>query len=67
MNNDEAVTTIDIDPPRLLRFLRLRATSSIPFEVEKIQIFGEGFFPTARYLSPVVDLGSPANWGQLRW
>lgn len=66
-NNDQAVTEIVIDPPRLLRFLRLRATSSIPFEVEKIQIFGEGFFPTARYISPVIDMGSPANWGQLRW
>jgi len=66
-NNTEAVTTIDIDPPRLLRFLRVRATSSIPFEVEKMQVFGEGFYPTARYLSPVIDLGSPANWGQLRW
>ncbi|NKB69124.1 MAG: hypothetical protein GKR89_18805 [Candidatus Latescibacteria bacterium] len=66
-NNAEAVTVVDIDPPRLLRFLRLRATSSIPFEIEKIQVFGEGFFPTARYLSPVIDMGSPANWGQLRW
>ena len=66
-NNTEAVTTINVDPPRLLRFLRVRATSSIPFEVEKLQIFGEGFFPTARYLSPIIDLGSPANWGQLRW
>ncbi len=66
-NNAEAVTVVDIDPPRLLRYIRLRATSSIPFEVEKIQIFGEGFFPTARYISPVIDMGSPANWGQLRW
>lgn len=66
-NNAEPVTVIEIDPPRLLRFIRLRATSSIPFEIEKIQIFGEGFFPTARYLSPVIDMGSPANWGQLRW
>ncbi len=66
-NNKNAVTEINIDPPRLLRFLRLRATSSIPFEIEKLQVFGEGFFPTARYISPVIDMGSPANWGRLRW
>ncbi len=66
-NNADAVTEIVIDPPRLLRFLRLRATSSIPFEIEKIQVFGEGFFPTVRYYSPVIDMGTPANWGKLRW
>lgn len=66
-NNAEPVTEIVIDPPRLLRFLRLRATSSIPFEIEKIQVFGEGFFPTVRYYSPVIDMGTPANWGKMRW
>ena len=65
--NSKPVTVVEIDPPRYLRFVRLRATSAIPFEVEKFQIFGEGFFPAARYLSPVVDLGTPSNWGQVRW
>ena len=63
----EPVTVVEIDPPRYLRFVRLRASSSIPFEIEKLQIFGEGFFPTAQYLSPIVDLGTPSNWGQIRW
>ena len=66
-DNSEPVTVVEIDPPRYLRFVRLRATSAIPYEVEKFQIFGEGFFPFARYLSPVVDLGTPSNWGQIRW
>ena len=61
------MTVVEIDPPRYLRFIRLRASSSIPFEIEKLQIFGEGFFPTAQYLSPIVDLGTPSNWGQIRW
>ncbi len=63
----EPVTVVEIDPPRYLRFVRLRASSSIPFEIEKLQIFGEGFFPAAQYLSPIVDLGTPSNWGQIRW
>ena len=66
-DNAERVTQIPIDPPRYLRFIRLRATSSIPFEIEKLQVFGEGFFPSARYVSPVIDLGTPSNWGQIRW
>ena len=60
-NNPDPIATIEIDPPRFLRFIRLRATSSIPFEVEKFQVFGEGFFPTVQYISPLIDMGTPAN------
>lgn len=66
-NNTEPVTVIEVDPPRFLRFIRLRATSGIPFEVEKLQVFGEGFFPTVQYISPIIDMGTAANWGLLRW
>lgn len=66
-DNDEPVTVVDIDPPRYLRLVRVKATSSIPYEIEKLQIFGVGFFPNATYLSPIVDLGRPSNWGQIRW
>ena len=65
-NNDEPITVVDIDPPRYIRFLRIRATSGIPFEVEKLQVFGEGFLPAAQYISPIIDMGTPANWGLLR-
>ena len=67
LNNTQPITVIDVDPPRYLRFIRLRATSAVPFEIEKLQVFGEGFFPAAQYLSPVIDIGLPANWGRLRW
>ena len=66
-NNTAPVSTIAISPPRFLRFIRLRAASAIPFEVEKFQVFGEGFFPTVQYISPIIDMGTPANWGRLRW
>ena len=61
------MTTIPLNPPRLLRFVRLEAISGISFELEKIQIFGEGFLPTARYISPIIDMQAGTNWGQLRW
>lgn len=65
--NTDAVTTVSIEPPRYLRFVQLKATSTIPFEIEKIQVFGVGFVPSARYLSPIIDMRAPANWGALRW
>jgi len=24
-------------------------------------------FPTVQYISPIIDMGTPANWGRLRW
>ena len=65
-DNEEQETEIKVVPPRYIRFIRLRATSAIPFEIEKFQVFGEGFFPTARYISPIIDMGSRANWGLIR-
>ncbi len=65
-DNGEAITEVIVNPPRYLRFIRLRATSAIPFEIEKLQVFGEGFFPAARYISHIIDMGNPANWGLLR-
>lgn len=65
--NEDAVTTVLLDPPRLLRFVRLEAISGIPFELEKVQVFGEGFLPTARYVSPIIDMQAGANWGVMRW
>ena len=65
-NNTQAVTDVLVDPPRYIRFVRVKATSAIPFEIEKIQVFGEGFVPTVRYLSPIIKMGARANWGRLR-
>ena len=66
-DNVDPVTTIPLEPPRLLRFVRLEAISGISFELEKVQIFGEGFLPTARYVSPIIDMKAGTNWGRLRW
>ena len=67
-DNPDRVAVVDIDPPRLIRFIRLQATSSIPFEIEKLQVFGEGYFPAARYYSPIIEIKTAsAAWGQLRW
>ncbi len=64
--NSEAVVDIALNPPRYIRFFRLRAATPIPFEIDEIEIFGTGFLPTTTYLSDVFDVGLSA-WGHIRW
>lgn len=66
-DNGEAIVVIDVDPPRFIRHIRLKNTSTIPFEIHKFQVFGDGFFADAHYISPVINLNKLFNWGQLRW
>ncbi len=54
-------------PLRLVRYLRLNVLSPNPFEVAEFEVYGEGFVPRGQYLSQVVDLGSPANYGRITW
>ena len=54
-------------PLRLVRYLRLNVLSPNPFEIAEFEVYGEGFVPRGQYLSQVVDLGSPANYGRITW
>ena len=58
---------VPISPARLVRFVRLKAISSFPYEVDELEVFGQGFISEARYLSPIYDLGSVATWGNVSW
>jgi hypothetical protein len=52
--------------PQLVRFIRLRVLAPNPFEIAELEVRGEGFVPTAQYLSRFLDFGSPVNLGRLR-
>jgi hypothetical protein len=67
VDNQEAVVDVSVIPPQLVRFIRLKAISSFPYEIDELEAFGQGFISQARYLSPVYDLGSPATWGNISW
>jgi hypothetical protein len=54
-------------PPQFIRYLRLRSTSPQPFEIDQLEIRGEGFVRRATFTSHVLDLGDLANLGALRW
>ena len=54
-------------PLQFVRHLRLEVIQPNPFEIAEIQLFGAGFVPRAEYLSNVIDLGRPVNFGRLGW
>lgn len=65
--NEDAVVEVTLDPAQTARFVRLKSTSSFPYEIDEFEVFGQGFISTSRYISHIYDLGSPATWGNLRW
>ncbi|MDP7633776.1 MAG: hypothetical protein QF402_12575 [Candidatus Latescibacteria bacterium] len=67
IDNQESVVDVPVSPPQLVRFIRLKAISSFPYEIDELDAFGQGFISRARYLSPVYDLGAPATWGAISW
>ena len=66
-DNEEAVVEVRLDPAQTARFVRLKSTSSFPYEIDEFEVFGQGFIGSSRYISHVYDLGSPATWGNLSW
>ena len=45
----------------------LYRTSPKALKVTEIEVYGEGYINQASYLSPLLDLGEPAIWGNIRW
>lgn len=65
--NEQAVVEIALDPPQSARFVRLKSTSSVPYEIDELEVYGQGFIGSSRYISHVYDLGAPATWGNVSW
>ncbi len=60
--------TVDVRVPlQYVRYLRLESTQRFNWEIDELQIFGEGFVPQAQYLSEVFDFEQPSLWGRLQW
>ena len=66
-NNENPVVEIAVDPPRILEHLQLVAMTGLPWEIDEIEIVGEGFVPDGRYVSNIFDAGEAAAWTSLRW
>lgn len=52
--------------PQPVRYLKLRSTGERPFQMGDMEIFGVGVTPFAHYISKVIDLGQPANFGPVQ-
>lgn len=74
IDNLNSEVEIRIDPPQMVRHIRLRPGTEASngglaetWEVAEFQVFGQGFVPTATYVSDPLDLGSPASLGHIHW
>jgi hypothetical protein len=65
--NDNPVVDVAMDPPRQVKAIRLRSTTTVNYEIDEFEVYGIGFLSTAQYLSPIYDAGQPAIWSVLRW
>ena len=54
-------------PNQFTRFVLLRVLAKNPFELAEIELYGTGFVPRAEYVSNVIDLQQPTNFGALSW
>lgn len=66
-DNENPVVDVALDPPRYVQSVRIRATSTVDFEIDEIEIYGTGYLSEALYVSDIYDAGQPALWGKLRW
>jgi hypothetical protein len=65
--NNNAVADVLIDP-QYVRHIQIKSQTTVGFEVAELQVFGEGFVPTADFHSDIFDMGSELSvWGNLRW
>ena len=54
-------------PLQYVRYIRLESTQRFNWEIDELEIFGQGFVPEAIYVSEVFDFDQPAIWGRLSW
>lgn len=66
VSNESPVVDIDLAPV-YTRLLKLRSLAAVPFEIDEIEIYADGFLQEAVYLSDIIDLGGRATVGPVRW
>lgn len=64
--NEQAIVDIEL-APQYARLIKLRSLTSVPFEIDEIEVYGTGYLARGTYLSDIIDLGDRASIGPLRW
>ncbi len=65
--NPNVVVADSSFPLQHIRYLKLRCAVSDPFEIDQLEIRGEGYFREASFISEIIDLGEIANLGGIWW
>lgn len=65
--NQDVVVRSDRFVPQHMRYLKFRATSPQAFEMDQLEIRGEGYVRRAAFTSQIIDLGDIANLGRISW
>ena len=65
-DNEEPIVEVAV-PPQYVRLVKLRSLSERPFEIDEIEVYGDGYVPSGTYLSDLIDLEDPATIGQIGW
>lgn len=66
-DNRSQVVEVELQPPEVVRHVRLVSRTPINWEIDEIEIIGQGFLTEGRYVSDIFDAGQPAAWTNLRW
>ena len=66
-DNRHPVVDVRLDPPRYVRSIRMKSLTQFDWEIDEFEVYGQGFLPTASYISDIFDAGGPATWIKLRW
>ena len=66
-DNRDPIVEIELDPPRVIQYIRLASRTPIDFEIDEFEVLGKGFLPSSRYISDIFDAGQPAIWDKLSW
>ena len=72
--NRQSYVRIDLDPPRLAKYLWLESGPTTLAEVAEVEIYGKGYVPEAQYVTRVLSAGEMsggeidlASWGRIGW
>lgn len=64
--NVEPVVDVAVNP-QYVRLIKLRSLTQAQFEIDEIEVFGTGYMQQGVYYSDLIDLGSRATVGSVRW
>lgn len=68
--SEEIPAREDVDArfdPQPARYVGLEILNGTNMGLSELEVYGEGYVPESTFLSKVLDFGTPAAWGRIRW